>query len=114
MLILLLATCKQTQTALQAASNALDTDLTADLGLMIERSEAELAALTAKIDALSDWTALRCSVDTEPSDEVLHAFVRSLLSNVIEPAVIDEAIREHRETWVMLYRTSLGMDVHDA
>ena len=41
-----------------------------------------------------------------------------MLSNLdrllIEPAVIDETIREHREMWVMLYRASLGMDVHDA
>ena len=51
MLIILLATCKQTQTALEAASNALDTDLTSDLGAMIERSEQELNALQAKIDA---------------------------------------------------------------
>jgi hypothetical protein len=52
MLILLLATCKQTQTALEAAANVIDTDLTEDLGLMIERSEAELTGLTAKIHAL--------------------------------------------------------------
>lgn len=51
MLIILLATCKQTQTALEAASNALDTDLTSILGAMIERSEQELNALQAKIDA---------------------------------------------------------------
>jgi hypothetical protein len=31
-----------------------------------------------------------------------------------EPAVIDEALREHREMWVMLYRGSLGMDVPGA
>jgi hypothetical protein len=54
MLILLLATCKQTETALQAAANALDTDLTTDLGAMIERTERELEALTAKIGALTD------------------------------------------------------------
>ena len=54
MLILLLATCKQSQTALEAAANVLDTDLTEDLGLMIERTEAELAALVKKIDALPD------------------------------------------------------------
>lgn len=53
MLILLLATCKQTQIALEAAANALDTDLTSDLGAMIERTESELAALTEKIQALS-------------------------------------------------------------
>lgn len=39
MLILLLATCNQTQLALEAAANALDTDLTRDLARMIERTE---------------------------------------------------------------------------
>ena len=52
MLLLLLATCKQTQLALEAAANALDTDLTSDLGLMIERTEAEVLALNEKIKAL--------------------------------------------------------------
>lgn len=52
MLLLLLATCKQTQMVLQAAANALDTDLTGDLGTMIERSERELVSLNAKIEAL--------------------------------------------------------------
>ena len=51
MLILLLATCKQTQTALEAAANALDTDLTNDLALMIERTERELVVLNGKINA---------------------------------------------------------------
>ena len=55
---------------------------------------------------------------TEPSDDELRAFVGSMLSNLdrllIEPAVVGEAIGEHREMWVMLYRASLGMDVHDA
>jgi hypothetical protein len=54
MLILLLATCHQTLLALEAAANVLDTDLTGDLSRMIERSEAELHALTAKIKALAD------------------------------------------------------------
>jgi hypothetical protein len=54
MLILLLATCRQSQVALEAAANALDTDLTDDLGAMIERTERELAVLTEKIQALSD------------------------------------------------------------
>ena len=54
MLILLLATCKQTQIALEAAANALDTDLTNDLGRMIERTEGELTALQAKIAASRD------------------------------------------------------------
>jgi hypothetical protein len=53
LLMLLLATCKETQLALQAAANVLDTDLTKDLGAMIERSEGELTALNAKIEALS-------------------------------------------------------------
>jgi hypothetical protein len=54
MLILLLATCKQTQIALEAAANALDTDLTSDLGAMIERTEGELASLAEKIQALPE------------------------------------------------------------
>jgi hypothetical protein len=57
-------------------------------------------------------------VDTEPNDEELRAFVASMLSNLDqrlrEPGVIDEAIREHREMWVMLYRASMGFDVHDS
>jgi hypothetical protein len=40
--------------ALQAAANALDTDLTDLLGAMIKRTEDELVALTEKIDALPD------------------------------------------------------------
>ncbi len=55
---------------------------------------------------------------TEPSDEELRAFVDSMLSNLDrhlrEPVVVDEALREHRETWVMLYRASLGFDVRDS
>jgi hypothetical protein len=54
MLMLLLATCKQTQIALEAAANVLDIDLTRDLSAMIERTEAELVALTDKIQALPD------------------------------------------------------------
>ena len=57
-------------------------------------------------------------MDTEPSDDELRAFVGSMLSNLDrllrEPAVIDEAIREHREMWTMLYRTSLGFDARDS
>ena len=57
-------------------------------------------------------------MDREPSDEELRAFVDSMLSNLDrrlrEPVVIDEAIREHREMWVMLYRASLGFGVHDS
>jgi hypothetical protein len=54
MLLVLLAACKQTQIVLEAAANALDTDLTSDLAAMIERTEGELAALTEKIQALPD------------------------------------------------------------
>ena len=57
-------------------------------------------------------------MDREPSDEELRAFVDSMLSNfdgrLREPAVIDEAIRELREMWVMLYRATLGFDVPDS
>ena len=54
----------------------------------------------------------------EPTDEELRAFVGSMLSNLDrllrEPDVIDEAIREHREVWVMLYRASAGFDIPEA
>jgi hypothetical protein len=54
MLILLLATCEQSLLALEAAANVLDTGLTRDLEAMITRSETELVALNAKIEALGD------------------------------------------------------------
>lgn len=54
MLILLLATCRQTEVALLAAANVLDTDLTDVLTAMIERTERELAALVEKLEALPD------------------------------------------------------------
>ena len=57
-------------------------------------------------------------VDTEPGEDELRAFVGAMLSNldwvIREPDVIDEAIREGRELWVLLYRASLGFDVPDA
>jgi hypothetical protein len=53
LLILLLATCKQTQLALEAAANVLDTGLSQDLEAMIERTEGELKEINAKIKALS-------------------------------------------------------------
>jgi hypothetical protein len=54
MLILLLATCKESLLALEAAANLLDTDLTRDLEAMITRSETELVALQAKIETLRE------------------------------------------------------------
>lgn len=57
-------------------------------------------------------------MDSEPSDEELREFVASMLSNLDkllrEPDVIDEAIRENREMWVMLYRASLGFGPPDS
>ena len=56
-------------------------------------------------------------MDTEPSDEELRAFVDSVLSNLDrhlrEPDVIEEALRERREMWVMLYRASSRFEVSD-
>lgn len=51
MLLILLATCRETLTALDAAGNVLDSEMTEDLRRMIERSESELEALTAKLEA---------------------------------------------------------------
>lgn len=57
-------------------------------------------------------------MDTEPSDEELRAFIGSMLSNLDrslrEADVIDEAILEHREMWVLLYRASLSFDAPDS
>jgi hypothetical protein len=53
LLLLLLATSKETQLALEAVANVLDTDLTKDLGDMINLSESELRKVNAKIEALS-------------------------------------------------------------
>jgi hypothetical protein len=57
-------------------------------------------------------------LDPEPGDDDLRAFVASMLSNLDmllrEPKVIDEAIREHREMWLLLYRASLDFDVDDS
>lgn len=53
LLLLLLATSKETQLALEAVANVLDTELTQDLGDMIARSERELVELSAKLQALS-------------------------------------------------------------
>jgi hypothetical protein len=52
-LILLLATCKQTEIGLEAAANALDTDLTGDLAAMIERTEAELRRVDRKDQSIA-------------------------------------------------------------
>ena len=52
MLLILLATCQQTLLALEAAANALDTDMTDDLRRMIERSERELEALNEQLRSL--------------------------------------------------------------
>ena len=53
-------------------------------------------------------------MDTEPSDEDLRSFIGSMLSNLDrvlrDGDVIDEAIREHRDMWVMLYRASSRFD----
>ena len=51
LLMILIATCRQTLLALEATANDLDTDMTDDLTAMIERSERELDALSAKISA---------------------------------------------------------------
>jgi hypothetical protein len=49
MLVILLAACNAAQTAFEAADNAIDAELRADLGRMIERSQAELTKLDRAI-----------------------------------------------------------------
>ena len=56
-------------------------------------------------------------MDTEPTDKELRAFIDTMLSNLDkslrEPEVIDEAIHDCRDMWVMLYRAHLGADALD-
>jgi len=56
-------------------------------------------------------------VSSNPSDEELRAFVRSMLANLDrslrEDDVIDEAIAEHREMWTRLYRAASDFDAHE-
>ncbi len=52
LLVILLATCRETLVALEAASNVLDSQLTEDLSAMIDRSQRELDVLNEKIAAL--------------------------------------------------------------
>lgn len=50
MLIILIAACRSAKTAFEAADNAVDAQLCADLGTMIERSEGELKKLSHRIE----------------------------------------------------------------
>ena len=52
LLVILLATCRETLLVLEAAANDLDTRLTRDLALMIDRSQQELEVINEKIGAL--------------------------------------------------------------
>jgi hypothetical protein len=49
---------------------------------------------------------------TEPTMDELRAFAVRLLSDmrelVAEPDTLDEAIQEHRDLWLMLYRVDRG------
>jgi hypothetical protein len=51
LLLILLATCRETLIALEATGNVLDTDMTEDLRRMIARSEKDLEGLTEKLAA---------------------------------------------------------------
>ncbi len=52
LLLILLTTCRETILALEAAANALDSDLTTELSSLVSRSEVELAAIEQKIAEL--------------------------------------------------------------
>jgi hypothetical protein len=53
-------------------------------------------------------------VPAEPSEQDLLGFVDAMLSNLDrerrEPAVVAQAVREHRTRWVMLYNAGLAAD----
>ena len=52
LLVILIATCKETLLALDATGNLADAEMANDLRRMIVRSETELAELTAKLPAV--------------------------------------------------------------
>jgi hypothetical protein len=49
LLLILLATCRESMLALEAAANELDTDLTRVLAEMIERTEHEVRVINSKL-----------------------------------------------------------------
>lgn len=49
MLLILIAACNTARTAFEAADNAVDAELLADLTRMIERSEGELERLSRRL-----------------------------------------------------------------
>ena len=49
MLLILIAACNTARTAFEAADNAVDAELLADLTRMIERSEGELEKLSRRL-----------------------------------------------------------------
>jgi hypothetical protein len=53
MLVILIAACSTARTAFEAADNAIDGELRADLSKMIARSERELAKLNQQIEEAS-------------------------------------------------------------
>ena len=52
LLTILLATCEQTLLALDAAANALDTDMTEDLQRMISRTRSDIETIDESLTAL--------------------------------------------------------------
>jgi hypothetical protein len=69
LLTILLATCKETLLALEAAANVLDTQLTGDLRLMIERSEGELPLISEKLAAFRATSTWRGAADDGDVDD---------------------------------------------
>lgn len=57
-------------------------------------------------------------MNIEPTDEELRAFINDMLANLDnrlrEPEVIDDAIRDCRDMWVMLYRAGLDSPTRPA
>ena len=49
-----------------------------------------------------------------PATASFRAMLSNLDKHLREPEVVDEAIRENRKMWVMLYRASLGFGVRDS
>ena len=65
MLVILIAACTTARTAFEAADNAVDSELVADLSKMIQRSETELEKLADRIAGSGNLRSKYCTMAVE-------------------------------------------------
>lgn len=54
-------------------------------------------------------------VGRDPTDDELRSFIRDMLLNggklLADPEAVEDALRDQREMWVLIYRASQGAEV---